>query len=281
MSRTLDGIKPEHSGTSWSLYVGDSTKLLEHFPDGSVDYFVTSPPYNLGISSGGGFPTKRTGKWGGGKLVDGYSGHSDAMPPEEYRRWQANFLSLAWKKLSDTGAIFYNHKPRIQRGKLETPLDWNPGLPVRQIVIWKRSGGINFSPSFYLPVHEWIVIFAKDGFRLKSKGASGVGDVWEIAQETQKTVKHPAPFPFALPNRILSTVASGGKLVVDPYCGSGTTCLAAIANGFEFIGIELSPEYVNEAATRIRQFERNRAMDVMSCQKQTKNKKSGNGSSLS
>src|SRR6185437_1995010 len=99
-----------------------------------IDLIFTTPPYNLGTSSGGGFPSKATGKWSGGALSDGYNSHSDAMPYKDYVIWQKEFLSECWELLSDAGAIYYNHKPRVQNGLLTTPLDYNPGLPVRQIV---------------------------------------------------------------------------------------------------------------------------------------------------
>ena len=80
--------------------------------------------------------------------------------------WIRNVLRESWRLLSDDGAIFMNHKPRIQKGQLWTPLDLDPGLPVRQIVIWDRGSGFNFNSSFFTPRHEWIVIYAKPNFRL-------------------------------------------------------------------------------------------------------------------
>lgn len=218
-------------------------------PESSIDLIFTSPPYNLGISSGGGFPKKKTGKWSGGALSDGYASHSDAMEYAKYVAWQQTVLLACWRLLSDTGAIFYNHKPRVQNGLLSTPLDLNPDLPVRQIVIWKRDGGINFSPSFYLPSHEWIVIFAKPEFRLRDKEASGAKDVWEVAQ--QRDSDHPAPFPVGLPRIALAT--TNARTVLDPFMGSGSTGVAAVETGCDFIGIEKDAGYFAMAKTRIDQ----------------------------
>jgi modification methylase len=169
------------------------------------------------------------------------------MAMADYTIWQQTVLHACWRLLSDTGAIYYNHKPRVQNGLLTTPLDLNPGLPVRQIIIWKRDGGINFSPSFYLPSHEWIVIFAKPGFRLRDKEASGAKDVWEVAQERNND--HPAPFPVALPRIALTTTRA--KTVLDPFMGSGSTGVAAVETGCDFIGIELDAGYFAMAKTRI------------------------------
>lgn len=110
-----------------------------------------------------------------------------------------------------------------------------------------RAGGINFSPTFYLPTHEWVVIFAKQDFRLKSKGASGIGDVLEIPQE--RSNEHPAPFPVQLPMTILETLNQG--TVCDPFMGSGSTGVACRKLGFDFIGFELSERYFEQATKRI------------------------------
>ena len=221
---------------------------MKTLPAASVDLIFTSPPYNLGGASNKGFPKAGTkSKWSGVKLGSGYATHSDAMPHDEYISWQKEFLTESWRLLSDTGAIFYNHKPRVKDGILQTPLDLNPGLPIRQIVIWKRSGGLNFSSSFYLPTHEWIVIFAKPGFRLRDRKAAGAKDVWEVTQEHKND--HPAPFPIALPMIAIET--TNAKVIMDPFLGSGTTGVAAKQAGRDFIGIEFDPVYFASAKARI------------------------------
>lgn len=243
-----------------SINVGDALEFLKSLSDSSVPLFLFSPPYNLGTTTGGGEPAsghykkgarfgKRggSGKWHGGELVNGYSDHDDAMSPDQYMTWQKEILTECWRCTADNGAIYYNHKPRIQEGLCRTPLEFNPGLPVRQIVIWARAGGINYSPTYYMPMHEWIVIYAKPGFRLKSKAASGVGDVWYIPQELNTW--HPAPFPLALAERVIETVMP--SLVVDPFSGSGTVGVAAKRLGVPFVLNEKSAQYAEKASKRI------------------------------
>lgn len=237
------------------IYCGDNADILPTLS--GVDLIITSPPYNLQVTTGGGFAQgdyvirsqKRIGKWDGGNLADGYATYNDAMSPGDYIAWQQSFLLSAWKTLTPTGAIFYNHKPRVQGGILQTPLDLNPNLPLRQIIIWKRAGGVNFSPSHYLPTHEWIMLLAKPDFRLKSQGASGVGDVWEFAQENNNP--HPAPFPVELPARVIETTTP--EIILDPFCGSGSTLIAAQNAHIRAIGIELSESYCKMAVDRLRQ----------------------------
>ena len=259
---------PYYDDGQITIYHGDNRDVLPTLPP--ADLIFTSPPYNLGNTTGGGFPDRfghyrkstglsgrgggatATGKWGGGALADGYGTHLDNMPHDDYVAWQGDVLNLCWNGLSERGAIFYNHKPRVLDGELVSALDYVPDTLrrfVRQEVIWKRSGGINFSPAFYLPMHERIVIIAKRGFRLASKGASGVGDVWEVHQATDND--HPAPFPLGLPARAIETTPAG--LVVDPFMGSGTTLRAAKDAGRPAIGIELNERYCEMAVRRLQQ----------------------------
>lgn len=251
---------PEHYHNN--IVAGDALSFISSLPPASVPMFLFSPPYNLSARADGigGFPNRGhypadarmgarggAGKWKGAALADGYTDHDDAMPPAEYAAWQRALLSACWAALSDTGAIYYQHKPRVLNGIVQTPLDFVPGLPVRQIVIWARAGGINFSPSFYCPTHEWIVVIAKPAFRLRDKAASGAGDVWYIPQES--STWHPAPFPLALAMTALETVRPA--FVVDPFCGSGTTAKAAKSLGIGWIGNDKSAEYVARANAEV------------------------------
>jgi site-specific DNA-methyltransferase (adenine-specific) len=227
------------------LMLGDCLDRMKEIADGSVDLVFTSPPYNLGNNRGQ--YKQAGGQWRNAKLADGYASYSDDMPRDQYVAWQKAVLTECWRLLSPTGAIYYNHKPRVQNNVLQTPFELNPGLPLRQIVIWKRSGGFNFSPSFYLPTHEWVMILAKPGFRLRDRSASGAKDVWEVVQDRGN--EHPAPFPVALPAIAIETTSA--KVILDPFMGSGTTGVAAVQAGRDFIGIELDPAYHAMAEKRI------------------------------
>lgn len=242
-------MTPYYQRDGITIYCGDNADILPTLS--GLDLIITSPPYNLGVSTGGGLAgALNSGKWKSARLANGYENHNDAMPLEQYREWQKSFLFNAWQALKSTGAIYYNHKPRVQAGILQTPFDLNPGLPVRQIIIWKRAGGINFATTHYVPTHEWIMILARPDFRLKSKGASGSGDVWEFPQESNNP--HPAPFPVGLPARVIET--TNANLICDPFMGSGTTLRAAQDAGKQAIGIEISEEYCQMAVERLRQY---------------------------
>jgi modification methylase len=235
------------------LICGDCLSVMREMPDECLDLVVTSPPYNLKNSTGNGMKDGRGGKWKNAALVNGYSNHDDNMPHDKYAQWQHECLTEMFRLLKPDGAIFYNHKWRVQDGLLQDRQDIVIGFPVRQIIIWKRKGGINFNPGYFLPTYEVIYLIPKPHFQLAPK-ANAYGDVWEFTQEMNNP--HPAPFPVDLISRVISSTHA--NLVLDPFMGSGTTAIAALMNSRHYIGIEISPEYNGLAKTRINDYDKQR-----------------------
>lgn len=248
--------EPYYSDDAVTIYHGDCEDVLPTIS--GVDLIFTSPPYNLGASPWEpvsdrkrGQRTGGHGRWQGGCDSSGvaYEDHEDTMPWAEYVGWQREVLSLCWASLSNRGAIFYNHKPRVVGERLWLPLELNPDLPLRQIVTWARAGGMNFNPTAYVPTSEWIMVMAKPSWRLASRSASGLGDVWRVSQ--QPDPDHPAPFPVALPARAIDS--TDPRHVLDPFMGTGSTLRAAKDSGRYGIGIERSERYCEIAAKRMAQ----------------------------
>lgn len=238
-----------------TLYLGDCREIIPTLP--RLDVVITSPPYNLGAA-----PWERLGHWKPGGIAGGrakwktgasgkagveYGAHADSMAWPEYVEWQRGTLSALWERLADTGAIFYNHKPRVIGTRVWTPFELMPAeAALRQILVWARPGGMNFNATAFVPTHEWIMVLAKSAFRLKSRGVSGLGDVWQMKPDKNE---HPAPFPLELPTRVLD--ATLAPVVADPFMGSGTTGVACAMAARTFHGIELEPRYFDMACRRI------------------------------
>ena len=229
-----------------SFICGDVIDEMRNFPSESIDLVVTSPPYNLKNSTGNGMKDGRGSKWSNAALREGYLAYDDNMPYDEYVKWQRDCLSEMMRIITNDGAIFYNHKWRVQGGLIQDRHEIVDGFPVRQIIIWKRKGGINFNPGYFLPTYEVIYMIAKPAFKLVPH-ANAHGDIWEFPQEMKN--KHPAPFPVALVERIISS--TNAKIILDPFMGSGTTAIAAKKLGRDFIGIEISEEYCEMSRERL------------------------------
>jgi len=228
------------------IHCGDCIKLMNEMPEESVDLIVTSPPYNIRNSTGNGLKDNHSGKWKNAKLNKGYENHCDNMPHKKYVEWQKECLRSMMRVIKDDGAIFYNHKWRVQAGLLQDRHDILSEFPVRQIIIWKRNGGINFNQGYFLPTYEVIYLIAKPNFKLAKK-ANVVGDVWSIPQEQNNP--HPAPFPIALAERCI--YSTNANIILDPFIGSGSTAIAAEICDRDWIGIDIEKQYVEMAEKRI------------------------------
>ncbi len=229
------------------VHCGDVVEMLNKMPAESIGCIVTSPPYNLKNSTGNGMKEgTKTGKWKNNPLQNGYTDHKDTMPHDEYVAWQRKCLTAMMRVLKNDGAIFYNHKTRVQAGLLQDRHDILDGFPVRQCIIWQRKGGFNFNPGYFLPTYEVIYLICKPGFKL-APGANAQGDVWEIPQERDNP--HPAPFPVELAQRCIASTTA--QIILDPFMGSGSTAIACEALGRDWIGIDISKDYCKLAKERI------------------------------
>lgn len=226
------------------IYFGDCLELMKGIPDESVDITVTSPPYNLGSRYANQSPKAIQGKW---SRVIQYDDYQDNMPEDEYVDWQRNILCELWRITKPSGAIYYNHKPRIQKGEVWDRFNLIPdGIKKRQVIIWKRPKGHNFNRGYFVPSYEWIFLLAKEDYKLK-KGQSGYGDVWELNPARND---HDAPFPIDIPLIAISS-SDNCEIVFDPFMGSGTTALAANALEKKWIGCELTEKWVDYSYKRI------------------------------
>lgn len=238
-----------------TLYHGDALDVLMSMPDESADIAVTSPPYNMGLTPGGGgrgmygHTTQKASRF----TTDGYStAGDDAMEPEEYAALRVAELWEMWRVTRS--AVFWNHRPRVIHGELLDPLQSLTmyGLdlpPVRQRIILARPTGIDVNLSHFATRGEYLYLFAKPEFRLVSHAVSGMGDVWPVP--IARVDGHPAPFAEAVPERCLAT--TGATSVVDPFAGSGTTLAVAKRLGVKAIGIEREERYCEIAAKRLAQ----------------------------
>ena len=229
---------------------GDTLTVLRTLPDEIVDVGVTSPPYNKGENKKG---------W----LVKNvkYSGATDKLPEEEYQKNQIEVLNEIFRITKLGGSFFYNHKIRWEKGVMLHPMDWlrKTKWLIRQEIIWDRMIAANIRGWRFWQVEERIYWLYKPkgkkliGEELKPKH-SLLTSIWRFPPERENP--HPAPFPLALPIRAIYSVMDEKKgLVIDPYCGSGTTLVAAKILEHDYIGIEISKEYVEFAENRLKNYE--------------------------
>ena len=226
---------------------GDALDVLSKLDDNFVDLGVTSPPYNKGEKHNG---------W----LVKNvkYNIANDDIPEEAYQDQQIKLLDEVYRVTKPGGSFFYNHKTRWIKGQMLHPVDWlkRTQWTIRQEIIWDRMIAANIRGWRFWQIDERIYWLYKPigdnkiGKELKSRHAL-LTSIWRFPPERKNG--HPAPFPLVLPVRIIYSLLDGEKgVVIDPYVGSGTTCLAAKLLGANYIGIDISKEYIKDAENRIK-----------------------------
>ncbi|WDL75183.1 site-specific DNA-methyltransferase [Helicobacter winghamensis] len=228
------------------LVCGDALKELQKLQSNSVDIGVTSPPYNKQENKKG---------WLVKNVI--YDATSDKLDEEYYQKSQIAVLDEVYRVTKEGGSFFYNHKIRWEKGRLIHPLEWivKTQWNLRQEIVWDRGIAANIRGWRFWQVEERIYWLQKPkgknliGEELQSRHAL-LSSIWRIRPESNNA--HPAPFPLALPLRcIFSILNEKSGVVLDPYCGSGTSGIAAKILNCEFIGIDNSQNYLEFAKHRI------------------------------
>ncbi|MCL5256664.1 MAG: site-specific DNA-methyltransferase [Chloroflexi bacterium] len=220
-------------------------------PDGSVALAFTSPPYNAGKD------------YDEDMSLDDYLGLIRRVAGEVYRvlkpggRYVVNVANLGRKPYIPLHAHFY--QVHLQAGF----------LPMGEI-IWQKAKGSAGNCAWgswrsarsprLRDIHEYLLVFAKEEFSRPDKGESDLTpkefmqstlSIWEIPPESARKVGHPAPFPVELAARVIKLYSFVGDVILDPFAGSGTTCLAALSLGRHYVGFDVSKEYCNLARNRL------------------------------
>jgi len=243
------------------LYQGDCLKILAQLPENSVDMVFADPPYNL---SNGGFTVHA------GRMVSVNKGDWDKSKgfKDDYD-FHFRWLEACRRVLKPNGTLWVSgtYHSIYQCGHAMQSL----GYHVLNDIAWfKPNASPNLSCRFFTASHETLIWARKDkkgshpfnyavirdtewpGDFLKKKGFQ-MRSVWAIGTpktEEKKFGKHPTQKPLALLNRIILASTKKGNVVLDPFTGSSTTGLAAVAHGRKFIGIDLESDYLELSRNR-------------------------------
>jgi site-specific DNA-methyltransferase (adenine-specific) len=228
------------------LHLGDCLEVLKTLEDGSVDAVVTSPPYNQKINKFKPSGMQRNWRWAD-KIASGYF---DDLPEPEYREWQSLILGELYRVTKDGGSCFYNHKCRWRDGVLLHPIDIVRDSPweIRQEIIWRRDGSPTMNARMFAPCDERIYWLRK-GRHHWNQDCVGYLSVWNL--NSVKGTDHACAFPIEIPDRCMRATTDEGCTILDPFMGSGTTGVACVRTGRNFIGIEIDPAYHAIAERRI------------------------------
>jgi modification methylase len=225
------------------LINGDSLTELKKIESNIVDLVVTSPPYNKNywIRNRSDF----------GKRIINYDEYHDSLEPQEYIKQQKEILDELVRIIKPTGSIYYNHIDIFHKHNTIHPsyvYDYN----VKQVIVWDRGNTPKLDKSYFLPTTEWIFWIKKSWDAVpyfdKSK-CEHKKNIWRINKE--KNNPHPAPFPEELVDNIVKSSCPENGLILDCYNGSGTTAVVAKKNNMDYIGIDISEQYIQMTKDRI------------------------------
>ena len=233
------------------IHLSDS-RDLSMLPDQSIHLMVTSPPYNVGKD------------YDEDLSLEEYIGLLRAVFEEVHRvlvvggRACVNVANLGRRPYIPLHTHIIAEMLEIgywMRGEII----WDKGASAGASTAW----GSWMSPSnpSLRDVHEYILVFSKDSMRRHKNGRESTitreefleytKSVWAFPSESANRVGHPAPFPVELPYRLIQLYTFEGDVVLDPFCGSGTTCVAALETGRNYVGLDNNEEYVRLARGRM------------------------------
>jgi site-specific DNA-methyltransferase (adenine-specific) len=228
-----------------------SSEKMDELPDGTVALMVTSPPYNVGKD------------------------YDDDLSLEDYLGLLERVFRETYRVLEAGGRIAVNvanlgRKPYLPLNHYVADLLTEIGFLLRGEIIWQKARAAGGSCAWgswqsaknptLRDVHEYIIVGSKETFRRQRTGADSISrdeflaatmSLWEIPPESARRVGHPAPFPVELPQRLIELYTFEGDLVLDPFMGVGSTAVAAIETGRNYVGYEINDEYVELALKRL------------------------------
>lgn len=230
-----------------------SSENMDEIPDDSIHLMITSPPYNVGKE------------------------YDDDLSLDEYLELLTSVFSQCHRKLVTGGRACINianigRKPYVPLHAMVIEIMLDLGFLMRGEIIWDKStsaGGscawgswMSASNPVLRDYHEYILVFSKDSYSkdkrqikrdtiTKEDFIKWTQSVWTFPAVNAKKIGHPAPFPIELPHRLINLYSYEGDVVLDPFCGSGTTCIAAVQNNRNYIGYDNDEKYIELARNRI------------------------------
>jgi DNA modification methylase len=234
------------------IVAGDCIELMQSGQVPPADLIFADPPFNIGYK---------------------YDVYEDRKAYDEYYAWTEQWMAACQSVLTPTGSFWiaigdeYAAEVRVIGRKL--------GLNLRNWVIWHYTFGQNtrkkFARShahlFYFTADPKHFTFNADSVRIPSarqmnyadKRANPKGkvpdDVWSFSRVcgtfNERVKWHPCQMPERLLERIVHASSKPGDLVFDPFSGSGTTLVTAARLKRDYLGIDLSDDYVKHSTQRI------------------------------
>jgi site-specific DNA-methyltransferase (adenine-specific) len=233
-----------------------SSESMSELPDNSIHLMVTSPPYNVGKE------------------------YDENLSLKEYRELLKKVFNETYRVLVPGGRACINvanlgRKPYLPLHSYIIEDMHNIGFLMRGEILWDKGSSVSPSTAWgsYLKannpvlrdIHEYILVFCKDTFThsnpnkrestiSKEEFLEFTKSVWKFPAERATKVGHPAPFPVELPYRLIQLYTFEGEVVLDPFSGSGSACIAALKTNRKYVAYDIDKKYCHLAEQRIKKY---------------------------
>lgn len=240
----------------FELHLGDCLSVLRAFPDASVDAVITDPPYN----SGGASSAVRTGqtprqKYQNSDTIRSYPDFGgDNRDQRGFAFWCGLWLSECYRVAKPGAPILlfsdWRQLPTMTDILQSADFVW------RGIAVWNKSGGCRPMRGRFAPQAEYIVWGSKGAMPLDRAAPTLPGVFTHTVKQSDKhhLTGKPTPLMHDLLGIVEAVPGAGSEtapVVLDPFCGSGTTGVAALQRDLRFIGVERESAYFDVARARL------------------------------
>lgn len=237
----------EHTGgEGWTILHGDALSLLRSFAPGSFDALITDPPY----ASGGSKPAEKSRttnqKYSSLKSDSPFPDFDgDQKDQRSWTRWMAEWLSDA-RRVCKPGSPICLFIDWRQYPAITDALQW-AGWIWRGCAVWDK---LTCRPQKgrFRQQSEFIV-WGSNGPLPIDRPVECLPGVFRYANPQNRI--HVTEKPLQLMRDLVKICIPGGR-ILDPFCGAGTTILAALLEGYEAVGIEVTDAYYKLGSDRVK-----------------------------
>lgn len=229
------------------LIHGDALTVLPTLPANSFDALITDPPYASGgvhASARQRSPNEKYMQSSGPYLHADFP--SDERDQRSHLAWMQLWLAQCNRVLRDGAPVLLFTDWR--QLPLTTDALQCAGFTWRGVAVWDKTGGVRPQRGRFSNQAEYVVWGSKGGMPLGRAAPTLPGVFREAVRKSDK--HHLTGKPTDLMRQLVRICEQGGR-ILDPFAGSGTTLVAADAEGYDWTGIEMTGHYFDVARSRL------------------------------
>lgn len=225
-----------------NIYLGDAYELIKQLKDHSVDLIITDPPYAIEGIHGSGILKSRPAN---------QQTYNEISESDLDKGIDLKILDDLVRVMKKINIYIWCNKTQIYDYMTYFVKERNCSF---EILIWAKENPIPFCGTHYLCDKEYCLYFWEQGAPVSIPyDRARTYFISKTNQDDQKDYGHPTIKPIELIETLIKNSTGGGSnlVVLDPFVGSGTTCLAAKRLGHQWIGFEINEKYYKIAVDRL------------------------------